>query len=180
MRRNPTKSRSFARVFLPLLIAGVCPAFCGCAGTAGYSSESLFPKEISSICLEMFDNRTFRRGVEYELSDALSKRIESDTPYKIVSNADLADSIMRGQLVSISESVLTTEREIGRALEKEVQLKAVVTWKNLKTGAMLLDNRTVTAAASYSEFQMQDFGYASALAANKLAQRIVELMGNNW
>lgn len=157
-----------------------CLLVCGCAGVAGYSDQSLFPQEISSISLEMFDNRSFRRGVEYELSDALAKRIESETPYKIASNADRADSLMRGQIVSISESVLTTEREIGLALEKEVELKAIVTWKDLKTGKLLIDNQTVTASASYSDYQMQDFGYASAIAANKLAQKIVELMEKNW
>ena len=29
---------------------------CGCAGLAGYSNESLFPKNIESVRLEMFDN----------------------------------------------------------------------------------------------------------------------------
>jgi hypothetical protein len=35
--------------------------FCGCAEMSGYSSESLFPDEVSSVCLEMFDNRTCTR-----------------------------------------------------------------------------------------------------------------------
>jgi hypothetical protein len=158
----------------------LCLIVCGCAGIAGYSDLSLFPQEVNSVSLEMFDNRSFRRGIEYELSDALAKRIESDTPYKIVSDPDRADSVMRGQIISVTESVLTTEREIGRALEKEVELRAVVTWKDLKTGRLLIDNQTVATSASYSEYQMQDFSYASAIAANKLAQKIVELMEKNW
>jgi len=128
----------------------------------------------------MFDNQSFRRGVEYELSDALAKRIEAETPYKIISSRDRADSIINGQIVSIDESVLSIEREVGRALEKEVQLTAVVSWKNLKTGELLIDNQSVSAQATFSEFQMQDFSYASALAANNLAQKIVELMQKKW
>lgn len=180
MRPKPYPQSQLLIRLLPAFSAAACLAVGGCAEVAGYSDESLFPQEVSSICLEMFDNRTFRRGVEYELSDALSKRIEVDTPYKVVSDADLADSVLHGQIVSIAESVLTTEREIGQALEKEVEVQAVVSWKNLKTGRLLIDNRTVTAAASYSTFQNQDFSYASAVAANKLAQKIVELMENNW
>ena len=130
--------------------------------------------------MEMFDNQSFRRGVEYELSDALAKRIEAETPYKIISSRDRADSIINGQIVSIDESVLSIEREVGRALEKEVQLTAVVSWKNLKTGELLIDNQSVSAQATFSEFQMQDFSYASALAANNLAQKIVELMQKKW
>ncbi len=150
------------------------------AGCGGYSHTSLFPEDIGSVYIEMFDNRTFRRGIEYTLSDAIVKRIESDTPYKVVSDRDRTDSIIDGQLVVISESILTLERETGRALEEEVVLTATVNWKNLKTGRMMMNNQSVTAAASYSEFLHQDFTYASTLAANKLAQKIVELMQNNW
>ena len=155
-------------------------ALAGCTGLGGYSNETLFPNDVRSVRVEMFDNRSFRRGVEYELTDALAKRIEAQTPYKIVSSSDRTDSVISGQLVSISESALTIEREMAEPLEKEVVLTAVVTWKNLNTGRLMMDNKRVTAAASYSEFQNQDFTYAAALAANKLAQRIVEHMENDW
>jgi hypothetical protein len=135
---------------------------------------------VNNVYLEMFDNRSFRRGIEFTLSDALAKRIEVQTPYKIVSHRDRAESVIGGQIVAAGESILTIERDIGRALEKEVILTAVVNWKNLNDGRLLIDSRTVSAAASYSEFQGQDFTYASTLAANKLAETIVELMENPW
>jgi hypothetical protein len=153
---------------------------CGCSGIAGYSNESLFPQNVESVRLEMFDNQTFRRGVEYELSDALSKRIEADTPYKIVSDADSADTVISGQLVSIDELALSIDRDIGTVLESEVLLRAVVNWKNLKTGALMIDHEKVSASASYSIYQEQDFKYASTLAANNLARKIVELMEGGW
>lgn len=146
----------------------------------GYSNESLFPKDVKSVCLEMFDNQSFRRGVEYELSDALAKRIEAATPYKIISSEDRADTLMTGQIVQINEMVLSVERETGRPLEKELVLKAVVNWKNLKTGRYLIENLPVSAQATYSGYQNQDFSYASALAANNLAVKIVELMEIKW
>jgi len=162
------------------LIIGACLGFWGCAEMSGYSSESLFPEEVDSVYVEMFDSQSFWRGVEYELSDALAKRIEAETPYKIVSNRDRADTVMSGQILSIGESWLSSEREVGRALEKEVELRAVVNWKNLKTGELLIDNQSISASASFSEWQNQGFGYASTLAANNLAQRIVELMEKQW
>jgi hypothetical protein len=152
----------------------------GCGASTGYSHASLFPSDVNNVYLEMFDNRSFRRGIEFTLSDALAKRVEVDTPYKIVSNRDRADSVMSGQIVAAGESILTIERDIGRALEKEVVLTAVVNWKNLKDGQLMINSKTVTAAASYSDFQGQDFTYASAVAANKLARSIVELMKNQW
>ena len=153
---------------------------CGCSKLNGYSNESMFPQDVDSVCLEMFDNQTFRRGAEYELSDALSKRIEVETPYKIVSSRDRADTVITGQIVSIGELGLSTERETGRVLEKEVELQAVFNWKNLKTGELLIDNELVSASASYSGYQQQDFKYGSTLAANNLARKIVELMEKRW
>jgi len=147
---------------------------------SGYSNEPIFPENVSSVYVEMFDNQSFRRGVEYELTDALAKRIEAETPYKIVSSRDRADTIISGQISSIGQSLLSIERERGIPLELEVELWAVVNWKNLKTGDLLIDNRSVMASASYSSSLQQDFGYASSLAANKLAQRIVELMEKKW
>jgi hypothetical protein len=157
-----------------------CLCLCGCSRMGGYSNESLFPQEVNTVCLKMFDNRTFRRGVEFELSDALAKRIEAQTPYKIVSSEDRADTVMDGQIVTITESALSLERELGSVLEKEVELCAVVNWKNLKTGELLIANRQVSASASYSPYQKQDFAYASSLAANNLALKIVELMEKRW
>jgi hypothetical protein len=146
----------------------------------GYSDESLFPKDIKSVRLEMFDNQTFRRGTEYELSDALAKRIESDTPYKIVTSANRADTVISGRITNIRESALSVDRELGNVLERELQIVALVDWKNLKTGEFLIERETVRASATYAGLQNQGFQYASALAANKLAEKIVELMETKW
>jgi hypothetical protein len=187
MKKQNLKKNYFRRSY-GILIRPVCFCvvmlgnlfFSGCADMAGYSNESLFPPNVDTVYLEMFDNQTFRRGAEYELSDALSKRIEVDTPYKIVSSRDRADTVISGQIVSIGETALSTERETGLVLEKEVQLTALINWKNLKTGELLIDNFSLSATASYSEYQQQDIKYASNLAANKLARKIVELMEIKW
>jgi hypothetical protein len=150
------------------------------SGCDGYTNASLYPEGIGTVYVEMFDNQSFRRGVEYELTDALAKRIEAQTPYKIVTSRDNADTIISGQITRANETVLTTERQIGRALEKSVELRAVVTWKNLRTGEILIDNKAVAASAGFSEWQNQSFAYGSTLAANLLAERIVELMESGW
>jgi len=158
----------------------LCVGVGGCAGIGGYSQQSLYPENVGSVCVHMFDNRTFWRHVEYDLTDALSKRIEAQSPYKIVSNENRADTVISGQIMQIGKSVLVTDRETGHALENELQIQAVVNWKNLKTGELLLDSRMITASASYSTYLDQGQGYASMLATNKLAERIVELMQSPW
>jgi len=150
------------------------------AGCGGYTTGALYPEHIENVRLEMFDNRSFRRNFEYVLSDALGKRIESHTPFKLITDADIADTVLSGQIVSISEAILSAERETGKALEKEITIRAQVTWKDIKTGDLLLDAAIVEAASSYSEFLNQGTSYAGRIAANALAERIVEAMETQW
>ena len=169
-----------ARPLSILLCTLACFSLTGCSGMFGYSDESLFPTDVKSVRLEMFDNQTFRRGTEYVLSDALAKRIEADTPYKIVTSADRADTVISGHITAIRQGGISIERELGNILETEVEIHALVNWKNLKTGELLIKRERVKAAASYTPRQNQDFKYGSALAANKLAEKIVELMETKW
>ena len=178
VEKSDEKNRKSAHLALLAMVFTASLTFSGCLN--GYSNESLFPDNVESVRVEMFDNQTFRRGTEYTLTDALAKRIEAQTPYKIISSKDRADTVISGYLVVIDEALLTMERDTGAPLEKEVELAAVVNWKDLKTGKMLIDNVTVRAWASYSPFQNQNFEYASSLAANNLAIKIVELMEKKW
>ncbi len=178
--KNSTKTRKVAALISLGLLCVLSLTIGGCGQMAGYSDQTLFPEEVESVYVEMFDNQSFWRDVEYQLTDALAKRIEAQTPYKIVSSRDRADTVISGQITSIGQSLLSSERKTGRALEKEVVLNVVVNWKNLQTGELLLDSESVEAAASYSQWQSQSFDYASTLAANKMAQKIVEAMEKPW
>jgi hypothetical protein len=150
----------------------------GCLG--GYSSQPLYPQDVKSVYVEMFDNTTFRRDLEYDLTDAIAKRIDAETPYRIVSDRSRADTVISVNIIAINDSVLTVERSIGRALESQAEVIAQFSWKNLQTGQYLIENKKISATAAYSEFQQQSFDYASKSAANKLAERIVEQMQTGW
>jgi hypothetical protein len=153
----------------------------GCGKSrGGYSNQWLYPTNIESVYVEMFENESFRRGLEYELTDAVAKRIEAETPYKIVSDRDLADSIISGKIVSINDKILSMERQTGRPLEEQASIVAVVNWKNLKNGQLIVENARVTEAMSFSEWLNQGFDYGSTVAANRLAERIVEKMQVKW
>ena len=128
----------------------------------------------------MFDNTTFRRDMEYELTAAIAKRIEADTPYKIISKRNRADTLISGKITSLEAATVTMEPETGRALENQAMAKAVISWKDLRTGEFIIENAEVTAAASYVEFQQQSFGNAGKVAMTRLGERIVELMQTDW
>ena len=173
------KLKPIYTLLITILTLSIIAILSGCQG-GGYCSDSLFDEDITTVYVEMFDNQSFYRDVEYELTDALAKRIESDTPYKIVSDKSRADTIISGYLSNINKSAYSIERETGRALEKDIALNSVVTWKNLKTGELILDSQLVSASASYSNWQNQGFAYGSTLAANKLAEKILQQMEKKW
>ncbi len=149
-------------------------------GCGGYSNSPLHNENVSTVYVKMFTSESFRRGIEYELTDALAKRIEMRTPYKIVSDINLADTEISGVIERASGSSLTLDRQTGRTLEREVVLTARVSWKNLRTGELLLDSEHISGSATYSRWQNQGFDYASTVAANNLAKNIVEAMEKPW
>jgi len=55
-----------------------------------------------------------------------------------------------------------------------------VTWKDLRTGKLLIDSKEVYASSSFSEQMGQDFEYAIDRAVNKAAVGVVELMETPW
>ena len=128
----------------------------------------------------MFENKTFNRGFEYTLTDALAKRIEAHTPYKIVSDKSRADSVISGIVTGVGKTSLSTDQETGRVLEYGVIANVVFSWKNLKTGEMIAEDELVEGVSSYSQWQNQGFGYGAAIAANNAAVKIVELMETPW
>jgi len=163
-----------------LVIFAFLPAMIFFAGCSGYSSQSLYTNEVKSVYVEMFDNTTFQRDLEYDLTDAIAKRIDAETPYRIISDKSRADTVLSGKITGIGSVALTLERETGRPLENQAEVTAQFSWKNLKTGEYLIENASASATATYSEFQQQGLDYASKTAANKLAERIVEQMQVKW
>ena len=150
------------------------------AGCSGYSNQSLYSQDVKSVYVEMFENTTFRRDIEYELTDAIAKRIEAETPYKIISDRSRADTIISGEITGLSASTISIEPETGRSIENQAEVIASFNWKNLRTGEYLVENTEVTAAAGYVEFQQQGFANAAKVAVSRLAERIVELMQKEW
>jgi hypothetical protein len=163
-------------VILTLAAAALMPV-AGCG--QGYQNSWPYPQQIQTVYVEMFDTSSFRRGHEYVLTDAICKRLEAQTPYKIVSDRNVADSILSGKM-GIGTSVLATDYYSGTPIEKETLVSVTVTWKNLKTGQLLISGEKVYASGSYSAPLGQTFEYSIGRAVNKAAVRVVELMETPW
>ncbi len=168
------------KVSLIIATLVVIVSMLGLTGCSGYSNGWAYPDNVQTISVKMFDTKSFRRDYEYTLSDAICKQIEVQTPYRIVADDNVADTQLSGYVNSMSGSVLSTDRESGSALEDEVRVSVTFTWKNLKTGEMIIDSKTVTGVASYAELMNQDYDYAANVAMNQAAVKIVESMETPW
>lgn len=166
----------YASVLILTIAAALAVLASGCGG---YRNSWLYPQEIQTVYVEMFDTTSFRRGFEFELTDAICKQLESKTPYKIVSDRSRADSVLSGNL-GITNTVLAGDPLTGKALENETLVSVSVTWKNLKTGQLLIDSEKVYASATYSTPMGQTVDYSITRAVNEAAQKVIELMQTPW
>ncbi|ARN57008.1 LPS assembly lipoprotein LptE [Sedimentisphaera salicampi] len=148
------------------------------SGCSGYTQGFPYPEKVQTVCVEMFESKSFRRGYEFELTEALCKQIEAQTPYKIVSDRSRADSLIYGEIESISQTVLNTDSETGLPIQREIGVNAVFTWKNLVTGKLYANNKRIKAAGTYADGQ--DVELAGKAAVNKAAEKIVEAMQLEW
>ena len=126
-----------------------------------------------------FNNYTIKSQEAIQQAQQLAQglehqQIENEHLFKALFDVD--DNVLPFLLKKLNVNVDLLQQ----ILEKEIELTALVNWKNLKTGELLIDNFSLSATASYSEYQQQDIKYASNLAANNLARKIVELMEVKW
>ena len=172
------------------LVPGLCLAvlvFCaflpGCDHvdpTKGYSTRSLYADNIRTVHVAMFDNQTFRRGIEFELTRAVSLQIELNTPFKVIADRHRADTILSGTILSISETTLAQQRDLDRPLENQVIFSIELTWKDLRSAELLLDKKRIKATGDYAVLAAAGRDTASRQAVNEIAAVITELMQASW
>ena len=114
----------------------------------------MYPESVSSVYVEMFDTSNFRRGHEYDLTDAICKRIESETPYKIVSDRNIADSVLSGDIIVIDSRRLAVDRDTGRNIEDEVLRVDDITL-DVGKHRMTIDGKSLD--VSPTEFKLMHF-----------------------
>lgn len=146
----------------------------------GYSTGNLYRTDIETVFIPIFESQSFRRQVEFEITGALARQIELNTPYKVVSNRSEADTILYGRVLGVGETVLTQQRQLDRPLENKVVLKVNVIWKDLRNSELLVDNQTFQVSGDYAVLLGAGSGSAVRKGANDLAIRIVEKMEKIW
>lgn len=132
----PTLTRIHRAAFCLLAsIALVLPA-CTSDGhftLFGYSSAPNYDCSIRTVHVPIFQNRTLRRGLEFDYTRAVIREIEAKTPYKTVDSPVGADTELLCTIVNTRKAIINNN-QIGEVREGEITIGVEVIWRDLRPG----------------------------------------------
>lgn len=145
--RKPRDQRSESRGsspagFAPLILrlGALLPFFVmtGCASDGhfdllGYTTRPPYDECIRTVYVPIFENVSFRRGLEFDLTRAVIREIEAKTPYKVASCRETADTELRGKIINRNKSMILNN-QLNEIREGEVAIAVELTWLDLRPG----------------------------------------------
>ncbi len=148
-------------------------------GGCGYSTERPFRSGIKTVHVEMLESREFRRELEFQLTEALVKRIEMDTPYKIAP-LRTADTLFSGEILEVRQRVFGDDFDTGLAREKGATVIMRFRWKDLRTGRILVERERFPYSVEYIPPVGETFTKGMVRGLDNMAEAIVETMESSW
>jgi len=157
----------------------------GCARYRA-GAASLYPPDIQTVYVPVFESNSLRRGLSEWLTEAVCKEIELKTPYKVVGTPQ-ADSVLTGKLTTDTKRVII-EDKFDYPREVEANISVEVRWVN-RRGDLINQAAAVPlpqdlVALSAPGTQVAEFGQSLSTAQlqsiQNLATQIVSLMETPW
>jgi len=159
------------RVAGPLAVALLCALLAGC----NYSTHTLLREDIQTINITVFDNTTWRRGLEVELTRAIVNEVKLRTRLRLAPPLE-AESTLEGELVSYSEKSVVKDED-DEVLLKRATVSVRFRWVDNLTGREIVPWQTVR------ESKLVALSRSDPLADTvfrEAAQRVVEKMEREW
>ena len=157
------------------------------SGCAGYhvGTAGLFPQDIHTVYVPMFESESFRRDLGEQLTEAVCKEIETRGPFKVVGTPN-ADSVLTGRIMADTKHTLVREPN-NEARNIEMGMLVQVTWAD-RRGNVMRDcpvplppelvslNQTAQLIPEYGGSTVS----AQQQVIKRLARQIVDLMQVPW
>lgn len=168
---------------LPALALWLVLLAVGCASdpTQGYSTESIYRTDIATVNVPIFENVTFHRQVELDLTESIVKEIEQRTPYKVTTQRR-ADTILSGTIRRVELDQLTRSRETGLAEEMVLSVTIDFEWRDLRNNQLIVRRESFTSHGLFvpSNPSAEPIELGRLAAVQKLARDIVNEMQAEW
>ena len=106
-------------------------ALAGTTGCTNYrmGARSIYAPDIQTVYVPMIRSNSYRRYLGEWLTEAVVKRIEQVTPYKVVGQPDLADSVLKVQIITDTKQTLM-ESFTDEPREQQFSLQIAADWIN--------------------------------------------------
>ena len=144
----------------------------------GYRWASLYRDDVRTVAVPIFHNRSFRRGVEFSLTKALVNHLEATTPYKVAPR-EYADTVLEGEILDVHLRTLTTG--VGSLPQEQIYIVRLnFTWKDLRTGKILVDRRRFEQSSTYFPTLGEGEFVGRQQNVERLALSIVQELQADW
>lgn len=162
-----------------LLTLGI--AACASDPTQGYVWSGTYSGDIRTVSVPIFQNSTFSRGLEVQLTDAIIKEIQSRTPWRVVTPSQ-ANATLSGAITESRLRELSSGRDTGLVQEQGVQLTVQFDFKDNRTGRVLVSRRNFTASDVFipAERLNERLETGEHGAVARLARDIVSELRSAW
>ena len=175
VERARLSRREALGLLLPLAAAG-----------CGYMVGAPFPEDVRTVAVPIFTSQTFRREVEFQLTEAVQKQIEKQTHFRVADEA-YADTKLTGTIVDVrkdnrGETGFDDIRNVGLTFYVQV------TWEDLRTGRLLREQQidippdvvALLGQTSFAPELGQSLASATDRVIEQLAYDIVNRMEFPW
>ncbi len=144
----------------------------------GYSTRSLLRQDVEGIYVPIFDNDTFRRGLEFKLTKSVKDEILFRTKIKIVDRED-ADAVLYGKIADVKERVIS-ENIADDIVEGSITLFLDIKLVDARTGRNIMEKKGLQWKTEYIGRRGEAVSTAENEAFVDIAERIVNLMEEDW
>jgi hypothetical protein len=159
-----------------LLLLGVAlPAVSGC----GYSAGRPFPDDVQTVHVKMFHSKEFRRDLEFALTEAVVKRINMDTPYKIAP-LRTADTVLSGEVLEVRNRTIGDDFETQLPRETAATIIIAFRWKDLRSGRTIVERERFMYTAEFYPPVGETFATGMVRGLDGMAEQIIETMESDW
>ena len=153
------------------------PAGCGYSMRAPFAVD----EKTKSIYVPVFKSYSFRRDVNFMLTDLVQKEIQTRTPYHLVGKPEQGDTVLDGE-INFADKNVVVENPYNLPRQLNATMTATVNWThNPKTEEEAARLPTmVSATVNFIPEVGETSEMAFYRACQALARQIVDMMENPW
>ena len=147
----------------------------------GYSTTSRTAKDIKTIYVPFFENKTSEPNLEISVTERIIDNLVQDNTLKVVSE-NAADAVLDGEIVGFKNQPFSFNQDLN-ADEYHVVITVVVTLFNRRTNEPIWERKNFVGDGSYFLEQVESqrtFDDAVQESVREITERILNLTVQDW